>query len=72
MERPKKRELEKDSIYLQYDKGYNHCHSEFDRWLPDEDEIAEIIDDAQGCFEQDCNWQKIIAKAIHKRLGGDE
>jgi hypothetical protein len=29
IEWPEKRKLVKDSPYLQYDKGYNHCHDEF-------------------------------------------
>lgn len=40
--KPEKRKLSKDSLYLQYDKGYNHCWDEREAWLPSEKEIQEI------------------------------
>ncbi len=33
MERPEKRKLEKNSPYLQYDKGYNHSHGNWEAYL---------------------------------------
>lgn len=42
-EMPDKRILEKDSIYLQYDKGYNHCHGDFQPYIKWQNErIAEL------------------------------
>lgn len=46
MNKPEKRKLNKESVYLQYDKGFNHCYDEFERFLPSEVKIAEIVWDS--------------------------
>ncbi|HDY68608.1 MAG TPA: hypothetical protein ENH85_12575, partial [Candidatus Scalindua sp.] len=45
MKRPEKRKLTKDApyAYLQYDKGYNHCWYEWEKYLPSEEEILNIM-----------------------------
>jgi len=69
MRKPEKRILAKDSVYLQYDKGYNHCYDEFEGFLPNEDEIYEYLEDTEGSFEEGCNANRILAKAIAERIG---
>lgn len=34
MDKPEKRKLSKEPLaYLQYDKGYNHCHAEWEAYI---------------------------------------
>ncbi len=36
MRKPEKRILAKDSVYLQYDKGFNHCWYEWEKYHDEE------------------------------------
>ena len=67
MEKPKKRKLEKSSIYLQYDKGFNHCYDEFKRYLPNLAEIKIIL--KRGWWNLSKEVIEKQAKAISKRTG---
>ena len=71
MNKPEKRILEKGSVNLQYDKGFNHCYGEWERFLPSADDIEEIIDDVYDVDNRIPNWS-IIAKAISDRISGVE
>jgi len=70
IEKPQKRKLEKCSTaYLQYDKGYNHACSDWEKFLPSEEEISKIIkkwfreywDNVDGVIKE-------FAKAISQRI----
>ncbi len=83
MKRPEKRKLEQGSIYLQYDKGYNHAHGDYEKFLPSEEEITKLISKdikdignllGRSLTEFESNLIRIkiiiITKAIRKRLEG--
>lgn len=77
MKKPEKRKLDKESIYLQYDKGYNHCYSEWEVYLPNEEEIIDILNAAYiaDVYTEDTLLSNkdvtVLAKAIHKRIKGE-
>ncbi len=67
MKRPEKRKLEQGSIYLQYDKGYNHAHGDWEKFLPSEYDIRDLISNNIQCTFAEV---EDLARAIHKRLEG--
>ncbi len=72
MNRPEKRKLEKGSAYLQYDKGYNHSHGDWERFLPSEEEVYNLITTEWlkiGLLTKTSKkYYKQLAKKISKRL----
>ena len=67
MKKPEKRKLAKDApyAYLQYDKGYNHCWYEYEKFLPSKNEILLIISEHHtGNVKEG----KKIAEVIYKRM----
>ncbi|KKK84231.1 hypothetical protein LCGC14_2785450 [marine sediment metagenome] len=67
MNKPEKRKLAKDApyAYLQYDKGYNHCWYEYEKYLPDKKELTKLVNEGRlnGLSDEG------IAKEILKRIG---
>lgn len=67
MERPEKKEITGLSHSYSLDRGYNQACDDYERFLPSESEIKEIIyslKNGKGELPPDKN----IAKAIHNRI----
>ena len=77
---PEKRLLEKNSVYLQYDKGFNHCRMEAEDKLkeaeqegkicrvPSEEEVRKAIYKTSTCGDDNCPVCREQVKAILKLL----
>jgi len=68
MNKPEKRKLSKESTYLQYDKGYNHCWDDREKWLKSKqmsvEELISII--AKLPLIVPVSDKNMIATEIHK------
>jgi len=75
--KPEKRNLQNvkhDRDYLQYDKGYNHCHMEWEDWIQEADLYVTILDVQEDIEKSGQNigllqsHRKILEKTIKEKL----
>ena len=73
MNKPKKKKLDnrfKWTWQYSLNKKYNQCYDEFEKFLPSEAEIMDIVRRAPR--QENGRFSTVeVAKAISKRLGGD-
>ena len=55
MKRPQKRKLEKDSPYLEYDKGFNHACMLWEKFIKECTEFSEQTFTEDDFYEPDKN-----------------
>ena len=63
MDKPKRRKLIKGSIYLQYDKGYNHSHSEWEAYH--KEVIKELLEALKNLLDL-CNLEDEHGRLVIK------